>query len=141
MNPPEVRIEELPDDWIYDIAAMLSEIKSAALDMLVPPLKYNYMGLTWPDFKANTAYIYKSHFELACRIAGLEGIGSANITSDYTLLYEGACKKCLAAMPVISYNTASLGITLNTLLHGERYFPSPLWLIKDGDHAVEHELL
>ncbi|KAF7125334.1 hypothetical protein CNMCM5793_001512 [Aspergillus hiratsukae] len=140
MNPPAVRIEELPDDWIYDIAAMLSEIKSAALDILVPPLKYNYVGLTWPDFEAGTAHIYKDRFELACRVAGLEGI-SANIASNYALLYERTRKKGLAAMLVINYNAASLGITLNTPLHGDRDFPWPLRLVKDGDHAAEHELL
>jgi hypothetical protein len=58
INPTAVRIEELPDDWVYTIASMLSKIKSAALDTLVPPLQYNYVHLTWPDFEADTG-IYR----------------------------------------------------------------------------------
>lgn len=60
---------------------------------------------------ADTAHIYKDRFELACRVAGLEGIDQGNIASIYALLYEGTHKTDLAAMLVISYNTASLGIT------------------------------
>ncbi|RHZ46014.1 uncharacterized protein CDV56_103778 [Aspergillus thermomutatus] len=141
INPPAVPIAELPDDWVYAIAAMLSEIKSAALDTLVPPLKYNYVRLTWPDFEADTGHIYKGRFELACRVAGLEGIGQGNIASYYALQHEGTYESDQAAMLVISYNAASLGITLNTLVDGDADCPWPLRLVEDGDHAAEHALL
>jgi hypothetical protein len=144
LNPPAVRIEELPDDWVYTIASMLSKIKSAALDTLVPPLQYNYVHLTWPDFEADTGHIYKDRFGLACRLAGLGGIGEGNIgniASKYALLYERTRESDLAAMLVINYNAASLGITLNTLMEGDRDFPWPLRLVEDSGHAAEDELL
>ncbi|KAF7168435.1 hypothetical protein CNMCM5623_001488 [Aspergillus felis] len=140
ISPPVVRTEELPDDWIYTIAAMLSEIKSAALDTLVPPLKYNDVYLTWPDFVAGTGHNYKSRFGLACRLAGLEGIGG-NVASSHALKHERTYESDLDAMLVISYNAASLGITLNPPLDGDRDFPWPLRLVEDGGHAAEHELL
>jgi hypothetical protein len=47
----------------------------------------------------------------------------------------------VAAMLVINYNAASLRITLNTPIYGDRDFPWPLRLVEDGGHAAEHELL
>ncbi|GFF44128.1 hypothetical protein IFM46972_07445 [Aspergillus udagawae] len=43
-------------------------------------------------------------------------------------------------MLVINYNAASLGITLNTPMDGDRDFPWPLRLAEDGGHAAESEL-
>ncbi|GIJ92509.1 hypothetical protein Asppvi_001787 [Aspergillus pseudoviridinutans] len=141
INPPSVPIAELPDDWVYTIAAMLSTIKLAALDTLVPPLQYNYVLLTWPDFEADTGHIYKGRFELACRLAGLEDLGRSNIASYYALRNRGTHGSDHPAMLVISYNAASLGITLNTLLDEDEAFPWPLRLVEDSDHAAEHALL
>ncbi|KAJ5134795.1 hypothetical protein N7476_002000 [Penicillium atrosanguineum] len=117
--PPE---EEQPDDWVYTVAYMLSKIKSTAIDPIEPPLKFNYVLLSWPDFEFDTGHLYRGRIQLACRLAGLELMPRSNVVSVFAPASEYNDEwgnQAEATMLVISYNAASLGITWN-------YSP-PLW--------------
>ncbi|KAL2813981.1 hypothetical protein BJX63DRAFT_207085 [Aspergillus granulosus] len=117
-NPPEY----FSDDWIRAITAMLSEVKSAAVDPIDPKLDFNEVSLSWPDALYGTRQIHEERFRLACYLAGLKSIRYAGtIVSKAALEYEGVDiygDELSPAEPttvlVISYNAASLGITLWT---------------------------
>jgi hypothetical protein len=136
--------EALADDSVNAISTMLSDLKSAAMDTLDPPLLYNNVLLTWPDFVSE--YMYKDRFLLATYLAGLDQFrGRGNSVSNSVIRYEGvdvACYEegrrpmedecCDPSMPnlpvvlVVSYNAASLGVTLNTRPDGDLTMPARL---------------
>ncbi|KAL2822802.1 hypothetical protein BDW59DRAFT_149206, partial [Aspergillus cavernicola] len=85
-NPPEY----FSDDWIRAITAMLSEVKSAAMDPLDPPLDFNDIFLSWPDALYDTRQIHEERFRPACHLAGLKSIRYAGmIVSKAALELEG----------------------------------------------------
>lgn len=129
--------EEPPDEWVYAVAAMLSNIKSVAMDPVNPPLQYNHVLLTWPDFEADTGHIYKDRFRLACHLAGLEQLPRSNVVSFYALQSEWVDQNP-SAMLVISYNAASLGITLKYRSPDSIAFPEQL--VESPQHGAEHTL-
>jgi hypothetical protein len=110
-----------PDGWVNVVADTLSTIKSDILDPL-GSTGYNQVFTIWPDFESGTGSLYRVRFRLACRRAGLEHL-DGEIVSWHALGYNGIVveqdededDKALGprAMLVISYNAASLGITLN----------------------------
>ncbi|KAL2818071.1 hypothetical protein BJX63DRAFT_429395 [Aspergillus granulosus] len=162
----------LPDKWVEVVADMLSRIKSEILDTFDPPLQYEGVFTTWPDFEANTGSLYSVRFRLACRQAGLEHL-DGDIVSYHALQYDGIAgdqwdegdyeTSGPLAMLVVSYNTASLGISLITreagmlwprrlvdsprhrpaLSHGSEYWDNVKWLLEDviQDETVDHILL
>lgn len=133
--------KERPDDWVYTMAYMLSEIKSAAIDPMEPPLKFNHVLLSWPDFEFDTGHLYRGRIQLACRLAGLELMPRSNVVSFYALESEWIDEwedQTEAAMLVISYNAASLGITWNYRApHG---IPIPERLLESPHHGAEDAL-
>lgn len=123
---------------------MLSNIKSAAIDSLDPPLEYNNVLITWPDFVSE--YMYKDRFLLATYLAGLDQFrGRGNSVSSSAIRYEGVDVPCyeegrrpieeefcdpsmpnLPVVLVVSYNAASLGVTLDTRPDGDLSMPARL---------------
>ncbi|KAL3441088.1 hypothetical protein BJX65DRAFT_289319 [Aspergillus insuetus] len=110
-----------PDGWVDVVADTLSSIKSDILNPL-GSTGYDQIFTTWPDFEASTGSLYRVRFRLACRRAGFEHL-DGEIVSWHALGYDGIVleqdededDEALdpRAMLVISYNAASLGITLN----------------------------
>jgi hypothetical protein len=110
-----------PDRWVDVVADTLSTIKSEILDPL-GSTGYDRVFTTWPDFEAGTGSLYRVRFRLACRRAGLHHL-DGEIISWHALGYDGIVVEQGGdeddqasgprAMLVISYNAASLGITLN----------------------------
>ncbi|KAL4887623.1 hypothetical protein BJY04DRAFT_212652 [Aspergillus karnatakaensis] len=116
-GPPEFN----PDDWTKTVASMLREIKIQALDTVQPPLKFNDMYISLPDFIDRTMGTYSTRFRLASHIAGLRLSSSPGlIASNAALLLEGLGGGDLinttATTPsvvlAVSYNAASFGATL-----------------------------
>ncbi|KAL2867652.1 uncharacterized protein BJX67DRAFT_75663 [Aspergillus lucknowensis] len=125
---------------IRAVAGMLSNIKSTALDYIDPPLEYTNVFLTWPDFEASTGHIYQDLFQVACQFAGLDYSGG-NIVSMYSLKRDGVRDDAdeysgtnSSSMLVVSYNSKSLGITLNTRSYG---YPWPDRLLESPQHGAE----
>jgi hypothetical protein len=135
--------EELDDNSVTAIAAMLSDIKRGAMDVLDPPLKYNHVLLSWPDFEYEFAHTDRIH--LASSLAGINDFQwHGSIASRFALAQEGVSKACydpekdmedtlcdpslpnLPTILVVSYNTASLSVTLHTRLWGEMLWPERL---------------
>ncbi|QKX60477.1 uncharacterized protein TRUGW13939_07622 [Talaromyces rugulosus] len=135
--------EELGDNSVKAIATMLSDIKSGAMDVLDPPLKYNHVLLSWPDFEYEFAHADRIH--LASSLAGLNDFhGHGSIASRFALAQEGVSKACydpekdmddtlcdpslpnLPTILVVSYSTASLSLTLHTRLWGDMPWPERL---------------
>ncbi|KAH8696475.1 hypothetical protein BGW36DRAFT_360310 [Talaromyces proteolyticus] len=129
-------VGHLADDSFKAIADMLSRVKSSAMNNIDPPLDYNYVLVTRPDFEQG--YMHNDGFRLACYLAGLDNLPWGNIVSGYALRYEGVDNACddegwgkycdlskpnLPTLLVVSYNAASLGVTLNTRFLG--LMPSP----------------
>lgn len=130
--------EEVPDEWVYAVATMLSNVKSVVMDSMNPPLQYNHVLLAWPDFEADTGHIYKGRFSLACHLAGLKELPRSNVASFYALQSK-LVDENLPAMLVISYNAASLGITLNW--NDPDTFAFPEQLVESTQHGAESALL
>ncbi|KAL2811820.1 hypothetical protein BDW59DRAFT_155448 [Aspergillus cavernicola] len=115
----------IPDHYTA-IGSMLATLKLSVLDPLEPPLKYNSVYLSVPDIP-NADWHYTRRFELPCSLAGLEMLGG-RVATSHALRYNGV-KDWVGPgdeppphidffyprnMLTISYNAASLGITLST---------------------------
>ncbi|KAL3475916.1 hypothetical protein BJX99DRAFT_228852 [Aspergillus californicus] len=136
----------LPDKWVDIVAdTMLSQIKSDIMTSVHPPLKYFSVVTSWPDFESGTNSLYSMRFRRACALAGLEHI-AGNTVSYYALEYDGIAvdesKKWVEqsykpsgpqAMLVLSYNAASLDVTLNTRKAG---VVSPTRLLESPSHGA-----
>jgi hypothetical protein len=132
-----------PDGWVDIVADSLSTIKSNILDPL-GSTGYDRVFTTWPDFEAGTGSLYRVRFRLACRRAGLEHL-DGEIVSWHALGYDGIVVEQgedegeddeasgPRAMLVISYNAASLGITLNIRDGGIVW---PRRLVESPDHGA-----
>ncbi|KAL2782791.1 hypothetical protein BJX66DRAFT_161698 [Aspergillus keveii] len=104
-----------PNKWVDIVAGMLSSVKNDILDASSTLLRYNGVFTSWPDFEANTGSLYSMRFRTACHQAGLDHLDGdivsyLGLSSDGILLEES--DESPFSMLVISYNAASLGITL-----------------------------
>ncbi|KAL3445313.1 hypothetical protein BJX65DRAFT_281493 [Aspergillus insuetus] len=141
---PQSAPEYFSDEWIRAVTAILSEVKSTTMDTLDPPLEFNDVYLSWPDPLYYMRETYKERFQLACHLAGLKTLGNAGtIVSIATLQNEGIdfypdklMEDDPRAMLLISYNLASLGITLK--IRDEWHFPEPVQVIESPAHGAEH---
>jgi hypothetical protein len=144
MRPSYEVQSRVQDNSVKAIAAMLSDIKSGAMDVLDPPLKYNNRALlSWPDFEYEFAHT--DRFQLASSLAGLDGFSRhGSWASRFALRQERLSEACydpekdmedmlcdsslpnLPIVLVINYNIASLGVTLHTRLGGDTPFPERL---------------
>ncbi|KAL3468059.1 hypothetical protein BJX64DRAFT_246807 [Aspergillus heterothallicus] len=139
-TPPEY----FSDDWIRAITAMLSEVKSTALDTLDPPLDFNNVYLSWPDALYYTTQIHVGRFRLACHLAGLKSLERVGrIVSMLSLEQEGIDffpehlnEDDIKAAMVISYNAASLGM----ILYNTDEFDDlqPMRALESPAHSAEH---
>jgi hypothetical protein len=116
------------------IADMLSDIKASI--NTVHQLKYPFITLSIPDFETDTGHLYALAFQIAAQEAGLEIFQSAKIASRSALAYYGiedcygpyenpdpGCPSADERVNVVlsvSYNGASLGVTLLTRWMTER---------------------
>jgi hypothetical protein len=116
------------------IADMLSDIKASI--NAVHQLKYPFITLSIPEIEAYTGHIYKLPFQIAAQEAGLELFQSAKVASRSALAYYGiedcygpyespypGCPSADERINVVlsvSYNGASLGVTLLTRWMTER---------------------
>ncbi|KAL4884226.1 hypothetical protein BJY04DRAFT_215655 [Aspergillus karnatakaensis] len=91
------------------LEGMFAKIKSELIDPLRPPLEHNDIFLTWPDFEAHTVVSYH-----ALEHDGIE-LDEFDLLLAQGYDYESSGPK---AMLVLSYNEASLGITLHTRVMG-----------------------
>ncbi|KAL2838175.1 hypothetical protein BJY01DRAFT_251078 [Aspergillus pseudoustus] len=136
------------DDWIHALSAMLSDVKSAALDPLDPPLGFNDVYLTWPDALYGTRQIHAPRFSLACHLAGLKSIKyTGNIVSKATLELEG-----VDFFPEEVDPTAPTTILAESPVHGAeraqhddsaKYLAEVQELFEDviGDEVVDYVIL
>ncbi|CEL01323.1 hypothetical protein ASPCAL00909 [Aspergillus calidoustus] len=122
---------------------MLSSIKSTAQDSLDPPLGFNDVHLTWLDSLYNTPYMHEERFHLACYLAGLKSMKYArNIVSQAALELDGVNlyldefnPAALTTILAVSYNAASLGVTLYTT---DKYgFPEAMKTAKRPEYGPE----
>jgi hypothetical protein len=115
----------VPEDYA-PIVSMLAVVKSMIFDTVKPPLKYRSVYLSIPDIP-NAGWRYNGHISILCDLAGLEMLGGS-YASLHALHYHGV-KHWFGPgdeppphidffyprnMLVISYNTASLTISLCT---------------------------
>jgi hypothetical protein len=139
-STPRIKI----NPWMIPITDMLSDIKTSI--NAVHQLKYPFIALSIPDFEADTGHIYELPFQIAAQEAGLELFQPAKITSRSALAYygiedcyspyESSHRSCPSAdrrvnvVLSVSYNGASLGVTLLTRWMTERmwgtFWPSRL---------------
>lgn len=113
-------------DHVIAISSMLATLRSSVLDQLDPPLKYNQVALSIPDIPEPKRG-YTNPFKTACHLAGLD-MFVILIASNQALLYNDVKDWHGPGneppphinffyprnMLTISYNPASLGITLHT---------------------------
>jgi hypothetical protein len=149
ISPPNldpIYPEPIPDHYIA-IASMLSDIKSSVLDPLDPPLKYNKVALSVPDAPA-LMYEIVNRFELPCSLAGLEMLGGS-LASLHALKYDGVDDwwgpgneppphidfYYPRTMLTISFNAASLGVSLSTRDLGSR---DPVKAFQSSRHGADN---
>ncbi|KAL2802613.1 hypothetical protein BJX63DRAFT_414697 [Aspergillus granulosus] len=113
-------------DEYASIVSMLSALKSLIFETAQPPLKYHSVYLSIPDIPY-AGWRYNHYFKFLCSLAGLEMLGSSS-ASLHALQYNGV-KNWYGPgdeppphidffyphnMLTISYNAASLGVSLST---------------------------
>ncbi|KAL2785091.1 hypothetical protein BJX66DRAFT_68086 [Aspergillus keveii] len=149
ISPPNldpIYPDPIPEYYIA-IAAMLSDLKSSVLDPLDPPLKYNKVFLSVPDAPP---FIYEivNRFELPCSLAGLEMLGG-DLASLHALKYDGVDDwwgpgneppahidfYYPRMMLTISFNAASLGVSLSARYLGSR---DPIEAFQSPRHGADH---
>jgi hypothetical protein len=149
ISPPNldpIYPDPLPAHYVA-IAAMLSDIKSSVLDPLDPPLKYNKVFLSVPDTPP-VIYEIVNRFELPCSLAGLEMLGG-DLASLHALTYDGVDDwwgpgieppahidfYYPRTMLTISFNAASLGVSLSTRYLGGR---DPIEAFQTPRHGADN---
>ncbi len=145
--------------WITGIAELLTQVK-AVLDTVDPPLRYNFVTLSWPDFEADTGHIYKDGFKVACQLAGLEehysvsqiasrlALRELGVEDDYDTddhvkdAFGGSASNDPRGGDLrilsITYTRASLGITMLSRRHGMIW---PTHVSENYNHGFDASLI